>query len=188
MKQIVTVGGGTGSYTVLSGLKNFSDVSLTALVSMADDGGSTGVLRAELGVLPPGDVRQCLIALSEENEVVCKLMNYRFSEGTLSGHSFGNIFLAALEKVTGSFVEGIQVASGILKVKGTVVPITIDKAELSVVLKDGSIVEGQVKITDTNLQDLGLQKIFYKQKVLLSEAAKTAILKADYIIIGPGNY
>src|SRR3954467_4466036 len=114
MKNIVTIGGGTGSYTVLSGLKNLPDVSLTALVSMADDGGSTGVLMDELGVLPPGDVRQCLVALSEHSDIVRELMNYRFSEGTLLGHSFGNIFLAALEKVTGNFVRGVEVASEIL--------------------------------------------------------------------------
>ncbi len=96
MKNIVTVGGGTGSHTLLSGLKNLKNVSLTALVSMADDGGSTGILREELGVLPPGDVRHCLVALSEHSDIVHKLMNYRFSEGKLSGHNFGNIFLAAL--------------------------------------------------------------------------------------------
>src|ERR1035437_4314637 len=124
MKNIVTVGGGTGSYTVLSGLKNLPDVSLTAIVSMAYDGGSTGVLMDELGVLPPGDVRQCLVALSEHSDIVRKLMNYRFSEGTLKGHSFGNIFLAALEKVTGDFVKGVEIASEILKVNGNVIPTT----------------------------------------------------------------
>src|SRR5664279_903349 len=108
MRNIVTIGGGTGSYTVLSGLKNLEDVSLTALVSMADDGGSTGVLRDELGVLPPGDVRQCLVALSEHSDIVRKLMNYIFENGGLSGHNFGNIFLAALEKVTGNFAKGVE--------------------------------------------------------------------------------
>ena len=95
MKNIVTVGGGTGSFTLLSGLKVLPDITLTALVSMADDGGSTGVLRDELGVLPPGDVRQCLVALSEETQTVRSLMNYRFEEGVLRGHSFGNLFLLA---------------------------------------------------------------------------------------------
>src|SRR4030067_3313570 len=107
IKNVRTLGGGTGSYTVLSGLKGLKNCSLTALVSMADDGGSTGVLRDELGVLPPGDVRQCLVALSEHSEIVRKLMNYRFENGGLSGHSFGNIFLAALEKVAGNFREGV---------------------------------------------------------------------------------
>ena len=142
----------------------------------------------ELGVLPPGDVRQCLVALSEHSDVVRKLMNYRFNEGGLAGHNFGNIFLAALEKVTGDFARGVEVVSEILKVKGAVVPITKDKAELAVMLKNGKVIDGQVNITDTNLVDLGLKKIFYKNKVRLNENARVEILKADYIIIGPGNY
>ncbi len=189
MKKIVTVGGGTGSYTVLSGLKNIPDVSLNALVSMSDNGGSTGVLRDELGVLPPGDVRQCLVALSEHTDIVRKLMNYRFDEGTtLAGHSFGNIFLAALEKVTGSFVDGVEVASEILKVNGRVIPVTKDKADLELELGDGTIVDGQVNVTEADTQSKGLKRIFYKDEVNLNEHAKTALLEADYILIGPGNY
>jgi len=188
MKNVVTIGGGTGSYTVLSGLKNIPDVSLTALVSMADDGGSTGVLRDELGVLPPGDVRQCLVALSEHGDIVRKLMNYRFDEGTLKGHNFGNIFLVALEKVTGNFVQGIEVASEILKVKGKVIPVTSNKATLSVLLLNETVIEGENKINHFNIQDSGIKKIFYKNKVELNEHAEEALLKADYIILGPGNY
>src|SRR5882757_8480434 len=127
--KVVLIGGGTGSFTLLSRLKDHF-TQLTALVSMADDGGSTGVLRDELGVLPPGDVRQCLVALSLHTDIVRELMNYRFSEGTLTGHSFGNIFLAALEKVTGSFATGVEIASEILKIKGKVVPITNNRAKL----------------------------------------------------------
>ncbi|MFA5931858.1 MAG: gluconeogenesis factor YvcK family protein [Candidatus Paceibacterota bacterium] len=188
VKNIVTIGGGTGSYTVLSGLKHIPDVSLSALVSMADDGGSTGVLRDELGVLPPGDVRQCLVALSEHTDIVRKLMNYRFNEGTLKGHNFGNIFLAALEKVTGNFIEGVEVASGILKVNGVVIPITSNKAELSILLSNGKLIEGENEINHSNLQDVGIDKIFYKDNVELNEHAKEALLKADYVILGPGNY
>lgn len=188
LKNIVTVGGGTGSYTILSGLKNLKNVSLSALVSMADDGGSTGVLRDELGVLPAGDVRQCLVALSEHSDIVRNLMNYRFSGGTLKGHNFGNIFLAALEKVTGDFVRGVEVASEILKVKGSVVPVTNNKAQLSILLSDGALIEGENKINSLGLQDVGIKRIFYKNNVGLNENAKEAILKADYIILGPGNY
>jgi uncharacterized cofD-like protein len=188
MKKIVTVGGGTGSYTVLSGLKNIPDVSLTALVSMADDGGSTGVLRDELGVLPPGDVRQCLVALSEHSDVMRKLMNYRFSEGTLKGHSFGNILLAALEKVTDDFVKGVEIASEIIKVKGVVFPVTKNKAVLSIELTDGTIIEGEDKINHSDLQKIGIKNVFYKNDVGLNKSAKEAILQADYIILGPGNY
>lgn len=188
MKNIVTVGGGTGSYAVLSGLKHLEDVSLAALVSMSDDGGSTGVLRDELGVLPPGDVRQCLVALSLHSDIVRKLMNYRFYEGTLKGHSFGNIFLAALEKVTGDFVQGVEVASEILKVKGSVIPVTSNKAKLSILLENGVLFEGENKINHSDFQEIGITRIFYKDNVELNENAREAILKADYIILGPGNY
>ncbi|MEN9551868.1 MAG: hypothetical protein RI935_245 [Candidatus Parcubacteria bacterium] len=188
MKKIVTVGGGTGSFTVLSGIKNIPHISITALVSMADDGGSTGVLRDELGVLPPGDVRQCLVALSEHSDIVRKLMSYRFHEGSLSGHSFGNIFLAALEKVSGDFVHGIQVASEILKVKGSVAPVTSNKADLIILLKNNRLLIGEDELNHSNIQEVGIEKMFYKQEVVLNDHARKAILEADYIILGPGNY
>jgi uncharacterized cofD-like protein len=188
MTNIVTIGGGTGSYTILSGLKELPDVSLTALVSMADDGGSTGVLCDELGVLPPGDVRQCLVALSEHSDVVRALMSYRFSEGSLSGHSFGNIFLAALEKVTGDFVDGVEVASEILKVTGKVVPITKEKAELFICLNDGGCISGENKINHADLQTSGIADIKYTNAVKLNPHAKNALLDAEVIILGPGNY
>jgi uncharacterized cofD-like protein len=188
MKKIVTVGGGTGSYTVLSGLKHVKDIEITALVSMADDGGSTGVLRDELGVLPPGDVRQCLIALSEHSDVVRKVMGYRFSEGSLSGHSFGNIFLAALEKVSGDFVSGVEVASEILKVKGRVIPVTSNKAELVVTLGDGEKIFGEDVLNHFAVQEKGVSHIGYKDDVTLNSHAKDALLEADVIVLGPGNY
>jgi uncharacterized cofD-like protein len=188
MENIVTIGGGTGSYTVLSGLKNIPNVSLSALVSMADDGGSTGMLMDELGVLPPGDVRQCLVALSEHSDIVRKLMGYRFSQGSLKGHSFGNILLAALEKVTGDFTKGVEIASEILKVKGRVIPITKDKAKLIIQLSNGSIIMGENNIYQTGFKNLTVKKIFFKNKVKLNIHAREAILQADYIILGPGNY
>ncbi|MDQ5962314.1 MAG: putative gluconeosis factor [Patescibacteria group bacterium] len=184
----MTIGGGTGSYAILSGLKNLSDVSLTALVSMADNGGSTGVLRDELGVLPPGDVRQCLVALSEHTSVVRALMSYRFTAGKLSGHSFGNIFLAALEKVTGDFAQGVEIASEILKVKGRVIPITKNHAELVITLKNKKVVRGEDAVNHADLQEFGVEKIGYARKVLINEHARRAIKEADVIIIGPGNY
>jgi uncharacterized cofD-like protein len=188
MKNIVTIGGGTGSYTVLSGLKTLRGASLTALVSMADNGGSTGVLRDELGVLPPGDVRQCLVALSEHSEIMRKLMNYRFQNGGLGGHNFGNIFLAALEKVTGNFAEGVRVASEIMKVNGRVLPITDDKADLMMTLSNKTTVEGEGLIDEAKFQHVDVEKVFYKNKVSLSPDAKEAILKADFIVIGPGDF
>src|SRR3989344_7232596 len=186
MRNIVTVGGGTGSYTVLYGIKDLFWVSITALVSMADDGGSAGTLRDELGVLPPGDVRQCLVALSLHSDIVRDLMSYRFSEGKLAGHSFGNIFLAALEKVTGNFAQGVEIASEILKIQGKVVPITHDSAILAVELSNGEIIKGETKIQETDIQALGLKQIFYQTSVSLDEHAKSSLLEADFIILGPG--
>lgn len=188
MKKIVTVGGGTGSFTVLSGIKNIPHISITALVSMADDGGSTGALRDELGVLPPGDVRQCLVALSEHSDIVRKLMNYRFHEGSLSGHNFGNIFLAALEKVSGDFVHGIQVASEILKVKGKVIPVTSNKADLIIALNNNRFLIGENELNHADFQETGIKLMSYKQEVTLNDHARRALLEADYVILGPGNY
>jgi uncharacterized cofD-like protein len=188
MKNIVTIGGGTGSYTVLSGLKHIPDISLTALVSMADDGGSTGVLRDELGVLPPGDVRQCLIALSEHTDIVRTVMGYRFSEGSLSGHSFGNIFLAALEKVSGDFVQGVEIASEILKVRGKVIPVTSNKAELVVSLNNGEKLFGENALNHALIQEKGVNAITYTKSVTIHDHAQEAILAADLIVLGPGNY
>src|SRR3990167_604299 len=187
MRKVVVMGGGTGTFTILTGLKKYP-VALTALVAMADDGGSTGVLRDELGVLPPGDVRKCLVALSEQTDMVRKLIDYRFENGGLGGHTFGNILLAALEKVTGDFIKGIELASEILKVNGTVIPITKDKARLSLQFLNGKMIQGETKIDRANLQKLDIKKIFYKKNVDLNPNARQAILKADYIILGPGDY
>src|SRR3989338_3876602 len=116
VKKVVVIGGGTGNFVVLRGLKKYP-LDLTAIVSMADDGGSTGILRDELGVLPPGDVRQCLVALSNSSRLMRSLMNYRFENGGLGGHSFGNLILSALEKVTGSFEKAVEEAGKILSIK-----------------------------------------------------------------------
>src|SRR3989338_4683222 len=186
-KKIVTISGGTGHYALLTGLKR-CPFEITAIITMADDGGSTGVLRDELGVLPPGDVRQCLVALSEHSDIVRKLMSYRFENGGLAGHNFGNIFLAALEKVTGSFATGVEIASEILKVRGGVIPVTKDMAKLSIMLSDGELLEGENNIQNADLKKRGVKNIFYKNEVNLNENAKRAILSADYIILGPGNY
>ena len=188
MKNVVTVGGGTGSYTVLRGLKKYEDINISAIVSMADDGGSTGKLRDELGVLPAGDVRQCLVALSEHSDIVRELMGYRFEEGTLKGHSFGNIFLAALEKVSGSFVSGIETASEILKIKGNVIPVTEDIAHLAIILNDNLELIGENNINHSDIQSVGIKNITFNGGVHINPHASEAIKNADLIIIGPGNF
>lgn len=187
-KNVVTIGGGTGSFTLLSGLKNYP-INISAIVSMADDGGSTGILRDELGVLPPGDVRQCLVALSNSSENLRELMNYRFEEGGLKGHSFGNLFLSALEKIEKSFSAGVAEATKILNVSGEVIPVVDKKVDLFVLLNDGKILRGENEINhSTEIEKIGIKKIYLAPQVQASKKAIQRILEADVIIIGPGNH
>ncbi len=184
-RKLVVIGGGTGSFTMLSGLKHLTS-DITALVSMADDGGSTGVLRDELGVLPPGDVRQCLVALSR-SEKIRDLFNYRFDEGTLKGHSFGNLFLTALEKHSGNFAEAVKTASEVLNVQGRVVPVTLDNVHLVYEDHDGVQTRGQHNIDIMDFKSDTKAKIYLEPAATLNPTAKRAILDAHYIVIAPGD-
>jgi len=180
--KLVVIGGGTGSFTLLSKLKNhFAHISV--LVNMADDGGSTGILRDELGALPPGDVRQCLVALAREPRVR-DLFNYRFDEGSLAGHSFGNLFLSAVEKMTHDFGEAVELASEILDISGRVIPITLDNVTLVRDDAKGRESRGQHRLDNevVNLPDLRLDPM-----PTLNAAADQAIAEADLIVIAPGN-
>lgn len=183
-QKIVTIGGGTGSFTILSELKKYP-VEISAIVSMADDGGSTGILRDELGVLPPGDVRQCLVALSESDQTMRDFFNFRYSRGGLSGHSFGNLFLSTLEKITGSFDEAIREAAKILRIKGSVIPVTLTNTKLMAVFGNGKKIVGQHKIDNSNL--ISLEEMKLKPKAELNPEAVRAIRAANKIIINPGN-
>jgi uncharacterized cofD-like protein len=182
--KIAVIGGGTGSFTLLSALKDHTS-QIAALVNMADDGGSTGVLRDELGALPPGDVRQCLVALSRTPQIR-DLFNYRFEEGSIKGHAFGNLFLTALEKMTGSFSEGVELASRVLNITGIVEPITESNVKLAMRTKDGAEVHGEFEIAHQRFS--GERPEFW----LEPEAAPTpralkAIEQADMVVIAPGN-
>lgn len=181
--SMVVIGGGTGSFTLLSGLKNYVQ-DLTALVNMADDGGSTGQLRDELGVLPPGDVRQCLVALSDSPKVR-DLFNYRFDEGALKGHAFGNLFLTALEKMTGSFAEAVDLASEVLNITGNVEPTTMTNVALCAEGIDGQPVKGEFTIAHTEIANR--PKIWLEPDAQVNPAAVQAIMKADMVVIAPGN-
>lgn len=181
--KIAVVGGGTGSFTILSALKNYTS-QIAALVNMADNGGSTGLLRDELGALPPGDVRQCLVALSNSAKVR-DLFNYRFEEGSLRGHAFGNLFLTALEKMTGDFGQGIELASEILRVKGVVEPITLSNVTL--VMKDGKKeIRGEITITETDFKGKR-PNFFLSPKAIPNPRALRAIETADIVVVAPGN-
>ncbi len=184
--KVVVIGGGTGTFTVLTGLKNyFKDI--TAIVNMSDDGGSTGVLRDELGVLPPGDVRQCLVAMSESDQTMRDLFNYRFEEGTFGGHSFGNLFLTALEKTTGSFAQAVKTAGDVLKISGHVIPVTLTDTQLVLKHTDGTKTVGQHAVENTHFESGGEPALALEPKATLNPAAKAAIEQADLIVIAPGN-
>lgn len=182
--KIALIGGGTGSFTLLSSLKDHTS-QIAALVSMADDGGSTGVLRDELGALPPGDVRQCLVALSRVPELR-DLFNYRFEEGSLKGHAFGNLLLTTLEKMTGSFSEGVELASQLLNIKGFVAPITETDVRLVMHTKDNEEVRGQFEIAHKDFE--GARPDFWLEpEAVANPQAIAAIEQADMVVIAPGN-
>lgn len=185
--KIVCLGGGTGNFVVLSGLKKYP-VKLSAVVAMTDDGGSSGILRDELGILPPGDIRQCLVALSGEDLTLRRLFNYRFDNGTFKGHNFGNLFMVALEKVTGSFDKSVEKASKVLNVSGKVIPVTLDKVRLMAKLKNNCLLKGEDAISKSKLlSKYKVKKLFIKPKARANPKAISAIKKADLIVIGPGN-
>jgi uncharacterized cofD-like protein len=185
--RIVVIGGGTGTFTVLSGLKHYP-VDLTAVVTMADDGGSTGVLRDEFGVLPPGDVRQCLVALSDADQVMRKLFNHRYDRGGLKGHSFGNIFISTLEQVTGSIDKAIDVAGSVLNIRGRVVPVTLDQIALHAELANGKVLNGESAFMEYQLvSKYGIKKIYLDPVGSANPKALKAIEEADLIVVGPGK-
>jgi len=185
-KKIVVIGGGTGNFSVLRGLKNY-DVDISAIVSMADDGGSTGILRDELGVLPPGDVRQCLVALSNSSSMMRSLMNYRFENGGLGGHSFGNLFLSALEKVTGSFEKAVEEVGKILFIKGKVIPVTTHQVRLKMILNNRKMLEGEKEIYLSQEIDQGYKSIFLEPYAQANPRAIDEIMNADLVVLGPGG-
>jgi uncharacterized cofD-like protein len=183
--KIVVVGGGTGLSTMLRGLKEYS-ANITAVVTVADDGGSSGRLRREIGVLPPGDIRNCLAALSDEEKLMTELFQYRFRAGDgLVGHSFGNLFLTAMSEVTGDLEQAIAASSKVLAVRGEVLPATLSDMHLWADLADGRHIEGESNITDARgkIVRLGCTPA---NPPALPKAVK-AIQEADLIIIGPGS-
>ena len=190
-KQIVVVGGGTGNYTTLTGLKN-QDCSLTAVVTMTDNGGSSGRLRDELGQLPPGDVRQCLIALCSDDSrgnLIRRLFDYRFNSGNgLSGHNFGNLLLTALTEVTGNTITAIEEASRLLGIQGRVLPVTLTRSTLEAKLEDGTELTGESTIDQRrdNLH-VGIDYIHLDPKAYVYPPVLEATQQADAIVLGPGD-
>jgi len=190
-KNIVVIGGGTGTYTVLSGLKKHP-VHLSAVVAMADNGGSTKVLREDFGVLPPGSVRPALVALSNEEQTMASLFNFRFKEGSngLTGHNFGNLFITALSKELGSFEKAIDAARKILNIEGHVIPSTLRDCNLVAKLENGKIVKGEAAIDEPEHDgNLKVEKVWLepKGKCKANPKALKAIKEADLLVIGPGD-
>lgn len=190
MKKVVTIGGGTGSYVVLRGLKAYP-LSITAVISMFDSGGSSGVLRDEFGILPPGDIRRALLALSEGKraEILRELFNYRFENGgSLKGHSFGNLFIAALSAIYGSDIEAIRKASELLDLKGKVLPVSLDKAHLHVVLEDGTEIKGEDNVYNPKHDgELKVTRAFLEPRATIYDETARAIREADIVVICPGS-
>lgn len=183
--KIVAIGGGTGLSTLLRGLKEYTG-NLTAIVTVADDGGSSGRLRQELGILPPGDFRQCIVALADAEPLMTRLFQYRFPEGQeLEGHSFGNLFIAAMTAITGNFERAIRESSRVLAVRGQILPSTLDNLTLCAEFEDDETVAGESSIPKEKKR---IRRIFLRpnRPVAYPEAIR-AILEADLIVIGPGS-
>jgi len=184
--KVVTIGGGTGSFTLLTELKDMPDVEVTAIVAMSDSGGSTGKLRVDMGVLPAGDARQALVALSRSPEQLRELFTYRYDVGTMSGHTFGNLFLSTLEKVTGSLEDAITQAGKILSVKGRIYPVTLTNHHLVATMSNGEVVRGEGIIDNSYIQ--GYNSLELTNEPVFNPRASKAIEEADIVIIAPGNF
>ena len=186
MKKITVIGGGTGTFVVLSGLKKYP-LDLSVVVTMMDSGGSTGRLRDQLGILPPGDLRQCLVALSDAPLLWRKLFLYRFEKGDLEGHNFGNIFLAALEKVSSNYDEAIETVSYVLKAMGKVIPVTLNKLHLVAEYENGKKVTGEGLIDENHSEKSRIKNAYLEPQGKANPKAIKSIEESDYIVIGPGD-
>ncbi len=187
--NITTIGGGTGTFHVLSGLGRNQNLNLAAIVSVADSGGSTGELRDEFGILPPGDVRRAIVALAEDTEVVRRLFEYRFKEGrSIAGHTIGNLLLTALSDIMGDFERGIEELSEMFNVRGKVIPVTLDNVSLGVILENGERVVGETHIDiPSHDANIPIRDAFLLGGGRLNPRAREAIENSDYVIIGPGD-
>jgi uncharacterized cofD-like protein len=201
--KVVAIGGGTGLSTLLRGFKRYTVAppgslspcednalpclirDLSAIVTVTDDGGSSGRLREDLNMLPPGDVRNCLVALSEDEALLSRLFQHRFSHGELDGHSFGNLFLAALTEISGDFAQAVQTSSQILATRGRIYPSTTANARLSAKMLDGSLVHGETNITASRQTIAEL--ILSPQDASPLPETLEAIAAADLITLGPGS-
>ncbi len=186
--KIVVIGGGTGLSTMLRGLKYYT-TNITAIVTVGDDGGGSGALREDLGMLPPGDIRNCILALADTEPIMDDLLQYRFKDGRLKNQSFGNLFLAAMDGISDNFEEAVQKMSSVLAVTGKVIPVTLDNMELVARLENGNIVEGESQIPEEAIkQNSSIEELMINpEDARPLEEALQAIREADAIVMGPGS-
>ncbi|MDF2594835.1 MAG: YvcK family protein [Clostridia bacterium] len=186
--KVVVIGGGTGLSTMLKGLKKYTS-HITAIVTVADNGGGSGKIREEMGIMPPGDIRNCLVALANTEPIMEKVLQYRFKEGSLKGQNLGNLFLAALTDITGGFERAVKVTGNVLAITGSVLPVTLENVQLRAVFEDGRVIEGETQIVEYGklskvlIKDITLNPV---QPKPIKEAA-SALQEADIIILGPGS-
>lgn len=183
--KVVAIGGGTGLSMLLRGIKKYTN-NITAIVTVGDDGGSSGRLREEMGILPPGDIRNCIAALGDDEDLITELFQYRFKNGEgLEGHSFGNLFLTALCSITGDMVSAVKESSNVLNIRGVVLPATLDDMKLGAEFEDGRVIHGESNIPEARGQ---IKQLFTEPAICkaLPEAIN-AIKEADLIILGPGS-
>jgi uncharacterized cofD-like protein len=186
--KIVVIGGGTGLSTMLRGLKYYTS-NITAIVTVGDDGGGSGALREDLGMLPPGDIRNCILALADTEPIMEDLLQYRFGDGRLKNQSFGNLFLAAMAGISDNFEEAVQKMSSVLAVTGKVIPVTLDNMQLVAKLQNGNIVQGESQIPEEAIEQnsrIEELKIVPENAKALPEALE-ALREADAIVMGPGS-
>ena len=186
--KIVVIGGGTGLSTMLRGLKYYTS-NITAIVTVGDDGGGSGALREDLGMLPPGDIRNCILALADTEPIMDDLLQYRFKDGRLKNQSFGNLFLAAMDGISENFEEAVQKMSSVLAVTGKVIPVTLDNMKLVAKLQNGSIIEGESQIPEEAIsQNSRIEELMINpEDAKPLEEALQAISEADAIVMGPGS-
>jgi uncharacterized cofD-like protein len=182
--RVTAIGGGNGLAALLRGFKGYTS-NLTAVVTVADDGGSSGKLRQDMGMLPPGDIRNCLVALADDDELMSRLFQYRFADGGLAGHSFGNLFVAALAEVTGDFERAVQESTSVLKVRGRVLPSTLVDIVLHAQMQTGDRVSGESTITAN--EHLPLRVWITPKSPPAHPQALEAIARADLVVLGPGS-
>lgn len=186
MRKIVAIGGGTGLSVLLSGLKE--NFYVTAVVTVGDNGGGSGLLREDLNMLPPGDVRNCLLALSEAPEDLQSLLNFRFQNGSLKGQSLGNLMIAAMSEEHGSFRKGVAVLSNILKLRGLVLPVSSSAMDLVAKLSDGRTIHGESEIAEeAQGLEVKIEEIYLKEDVPLLDEVEEAITETEAIVLGPGS-